>query len=608
MTLAKRWICSLTLACVLGIAGAAHAQNGVMMQYFHWYYPNDGTLWTKVQAEAQNLANAGITALWLPPAYKGQAGSADVGYGVYDLFDLGEFNQKGSVRTKYGSKAQYLAAINAAHAAGLQIYADVVFNHKGGADGTEQVTATRVAWNNRDYEFGGDVSIQAWTRFDFPGRGNTYSSFKWRWYHFDGVDWAQNLGESAIFKFRGTGKGWDWEVDNENSNYDYLMFADLDMNHPEVVTELKNWGTWVVGHTGIDGFRVDAVKHIKYSFLEEWISHVRSATGKQLFTVAEFWSYDKSKLHNFITKTNGSMSLFDAPLHLNFHQASGAGGSYDMRYILDNTLMKEQPSKAVTIVENHDTQPCQALASPVQDWFKPIAYALILLRQEGYPSVFYADYYGATYSDCGNITMASHKTILDKLLAARKNFAYGAQYTYFDHWDIIGWTRLGDASHPRAMAAIVSDGPGGSKWMYVGKAGKTFTDVTGNRAGTVTTNADGWGQFWVNGGSVSVWVENASTTSNVSVTFTCQNGTTVWGQNVYVVGNIAALGSWNTASAVLLSSASYPTWTGTIQVPAATAIEWKCIKKNGSAVEWEPGANNLYTTPASGSGSTIGSF
>ena len=87
------------------------------------------------------------------------------------------------------------------------------------------------------------------------------------WYYFDGVDWAQNLGESSIFKFRGNGKSWDWQVDGENGNYDYLMYADLDMNHPEVVSELKNWAKWYVDFTGVDGFRMDAVKHIKFDFL-----------------------------------------------------------------------------------------------------------------------------------------------------------------------------------------------------------------------------------------------------------------------------------------------------------------------------------------------------
>ena len=65
--------------------------------------------------QAKELADAGFTALWLPPAYKGSGGQSDVGYGVYDLFDLGEFDQKNSIRTKYGTKQQYLDAIAALH-------------------------------------------------------------------------------------------------------------------------------------------------------------------------------------------------------------------------------------------------------------------------------------------------------------------------------------------------------------------------------------------------------------------------------------------------------------------------------------------------------------
>ena len=71
--------------------------NGVMMQWFHWYTDDDGNHWKKLKEEAANLARAGITALWLPPAYKGMNGAKDVGYATYDLFDLGEFDQKGSI-------------------------------------------------------------------------------------------------------------------------------------------------------------------------------------------------------------------------------------------------------------------------------------------------------------------------------------------------------------------------------------------------------------------------------------------------------------------------------------------------------------------------------
>ena len=65
-----------------------------------------------------------------------------------------------------------------------------------------------------------------------------------------------------------------------------------------------------------------------------------------------------------------------------------------MRNILKGTLLEARPERAVTFVDNHDTQPGQALASWVDGWFKSIAYALILLRGEGLPCVFYGDYYG----------------------------------------------------------------------------------------------------------------------------------------------------------------------------------------------------------------------
>ncbi len=91
-----------------------------------------------------------------------------------------------------------------------------------------------------------------------------------------------------------------------------------------------------------------------------------------------------------------------------------------------------------------------------------------------------------------------------------------------------------------------------------------------------------------------------ATTTGTSVTFTV-TASTVMGQNVYLVGNHTALGGWNTGSALLLSSAAYPKWSVTLNLPGSTALEYKYIKKDGSGnVTWESGANRTTTTPASG--------
>jgi alpha-amylase len=499
-------------------------ENGMMMQYFHWYYGNDNKhpdLWDQVKQESVRLSNLGVTALWLPPAYKGSSYNSGgknacekygVGYGIYDLYDLGEFDQKGSVRTKYGSKDQYISAIQTAQANNIDIYADVVFNHKAGADETEWVKSARVARDDREFVIEKEIWIEAWTRFNFVGRNNKYSDFKWCYRHFDGVDWANNLSESeakGIFKFLGLGKDWAKMVSGEKGNYDYLMYSDIDMNSPEVRTELARWGKWFLKTTNVNGFRLDAIKHIQFSFFRDWIRFLKKEYPK-LFFVGEYWSSDLGQLNYYLQKTEACMSLFDAPLQNNFYQASRTpDGAYDMRTILEGTLMKENPLLAVSLVDNHDTQPCQALEHWVDWWFKPLAYALILLRQEGYPSVFYPDLYGAEYEDKGcQIKLVPVKNI-EKLMLARKQYAYGMQHDYFDNRNTIGWTREGDFLNSKSgMAVLLTNGAASSKWMMIGKQhrGRVLFDYLKSSGKTTTVNPDGWAEFHVDGGSVSVWV------------------------------------------------------------------------------------------------------
>src|SRR5581483_3756748 len=174
--------------------------NGTIMQFFHWYYPADGSLWDHAKDKAQELATWGITALWLPPAFKGQDGATASGYDAYDLYDLGEFDQKGSIRTKYGTKDQYVAAIRTLNEKGIGVIADIVLNHKGGADEKERVRVIRVNPDNRNEHTGDPFEIEAYTRFTFPGRKGKYSPFIWDYHCFTGVDYASDLGETAIFK------------------------------------------------------------------------------------------------------------------------------------------------------------------------------------------------------------------------------------------------------------------------------------------------------------------------------------------------------------------------------------------------------------------------
>ncbi|WP_405015532.1 carbohydrate-binding module family 20 domain-containing protein [Kitasatospora sp. NBC_01539] len=93
----------------------------------------------------------------------------------------------------------------------------------------------------------------------------------------------------------------------------------------------------------------------------------------------------------------------------------------------------------------------------------------------------------------------------------------------------------------------------------------------------------------------------ASPTSATGGASFAVTATTTTGQNIYVVGSNAALGTWNTSAALLLSSASYPVWKLDVTLAAGTAFEYKYIRKDASGtVTWESGANRTATVPASG--------
>ncbi len=145
------------------------------------------------------------------------------------------------------------------------------------------------------------------------------------------------------------------------------------------------------------------------------------------------------------------MSLFDVALHYNIFNASQAGADYDLRTILDGTLVRERPNNAVTFVDNHDTQHGQSLQSFIEDWFKPLAYALVLLRQEGVPCVFYSDYYG---NPVKNRPLVPN---LGKLIKLRRFYAYGEQEDSFEDPHLIGWVRRGDLpAKPSAMCSAAA--------------------------------------------------------------------------------------------------------------------------------------------------------
>ena len=479
-------------------------KNKTLFQAFYWEmntgdyaieYPKEANLWQLIKERANSLAQAGITDIWLPPANKGHVGIYDVGYGSYDLWDLGEFEQKGTVRTKYGTKNELMDAISELHNNDLRVHYDAVLNHMMGADDTERV---KLSENSPDLP---EEEVEVWTKHSYPNR-DKYSQFVWNWTHFNGTDWLADRERNGLFLFEG--KQWDntycWEDD-------YLMGVDFDYLNPEVREEIKKWGCWLVNKISVNGFRLDAVRHIDVDFLDEWISELQSCTQEEIIFIGEAWFGDIKTITDYIDAVgNSCLKAFDFPLRSAFNQLSA--GELDLRWFGGYGLVNAQgyKDKAVTFVDNHDTDRdeggygVEAILNR-----KHQAYTYILMREHGIPTVFWKDYY-----------IYGMKEELDLLIKAREKFAYGKGHEVeANDYNNYAYVREGNEIGPGLVMMISQSEAGGIKEMQLNaqQANTSFYDYTGNVEGKVTTDENGYGTFKVQqsaGEGWSVWVPESS--------------------------------------------------------------------------------------------------
>ena len=133
-----------------------------------------------------------------------------------------------------------------------------------------------------------------------------------------------------------------------------------------------------------------------------------------------------------------------------------------------------------------------------------VAYGLILLMKEGYPCLFYGDYYGIKGEK------SPHTRIIDILLDARRKYAYGDQIEYFDHPSTIGFIRTGDEEHNGSgLVFLMSNDEAGSKIMSLGEKHKceVWHEITGSISEEITLDEEGNGEFSVESRNLAVWVK-----------------------------------------------------------------------------------------------------
>ena len=328
---------------------------GVLMQAFYWDCPRadeqEFAWWNHVATKIDELEEAGITALWLPPAGKAaNIGGMSMGYDVYDYYDLGKFDQKGSLKTWFGAEDELRELIRALHDKSLKVYADLVLNHNNGAD---------------EQEFNPVIQQKRWTLFKPMSKMFTR----------------------------------DWTCFNPSPyrELDDVAFGDMpDLCHinPRVSTGILNHAKWMIEEIGFDGFRYDFVKGFGAWIVRAIHDRQYTRNGKtvDIFGVGECWTGEDfidgwlDSINNWAAQRVGA---FDFPLRYRLKDLCDNPG-FNLRRLADyGVLMKDRPLEAVTFVDNHDFREGDT-PEIVND--KMLAYAFILTH-EGYPCVYWKDWF-----------------------------------------------------------------------------------------------------------------------------------------------------------------------------------------------------------------------
>lgn len=305
--------------------------SGVMMQAFYWDVPAGGTWWETVEGKVAQWSNAGIDAIWLPPASKAQNGGLSMGYDPFDYYDFGQYNQMGSLETRFGSKTELESLISSAHNAQLSVIADIVINHNSG----------------------GDIEPNPYTGIPYYTDFNPLSG---KFFRSNSDFHPNNLRNSDSGVFGG--------------------FPDLSHSQPYVQDWLWKRSNSVAKYyknvMGFDGWRFDFVKGFEPWVVKEW----NKAVGG--FSVGEYWDGDVNTLDWWATQAESTAFDFAC-----YYRMRDAFDGNNLNRLNDDMLWKRGGAKAVTFVTNHDTNEIYG--------GKMLAYAYILTH-EGYPTIFYRDY------------------------------------------------------------------------------------------------------------------------------------------------------------------------------------------------------------------------
>lgn len=437
---------------------------GVILQAFYWNCPQlenqEFEWWNFLQSKVASLNEVGFTALWLPPIGKAAA-QRSMGYDPFDYYDLGDFDQKGGIKTWFGNEAELKSLIATAHQHKIDIYVDMVMNHNNG--GEPEV-------NQLD-------NVSRYTKFD-PASGK----FPRNWECFHPCRY-ETMDESA-----------------------FGDMPDLCHRNPYVYTEFLEYARWLLDEVGVDGFRYDFVKGYG-AWMVRAIQEMRGLKGNAEFDpfgVGECWDSDRN-IYDWLAEVNtwsdNPINAFDFPLRYRLKDLCMTYG-FSLKTLAEKgTLLTDGLAEtAVTFVENHDVIRGDAIIND-----KMLAYSFILTH-EGYPCVFWQDYFN------WNLARENTPNGIAALIKVHEQYAGGDTSVLYVDDNLYIIQREGINDQPGLIYVLNNTGQWNGSRVKTQWINKNFTAVAWWSNGDMAmpqpkqTNAYGFSDFWAAPRGYAVYV------------------------------------------------------------------------------------------------------
>ncbi|WP_457965122.1 alpha-amylase family glycosyl hydrolase [Arthrobacter sp. D1-29] len=261
------------------------------------------------------IQGLGTTSIWLTPSFKNKAVQPEDKSAGYHGYWITDFTQ---IDPHLGTNDELKALIDEAHARGMKVYFDIITNHTADVIGYEE--GARKTYVSKDSEPYRTADGNEFDDRDFAGSASfpalsPATSFP----YVPVLDKGEEnlkvpawLNDPTLYHNRG-----DTTFVGEDAYYgDFFGLDDLFTEHPKVVDGMKEiYKAWIADF-GVDGFRIDTMKHVNDEFWQEFGPEVLSFAKEQgkdeFFMFGEVFDTTKSFTSQFTTR-NQMQAVLDFP-------------------------------------------------------------------------------------------------------------------------------------------------------------------------------------------------------------------------------------------------------------------------------------------------------